>query len=477
MKRRVLFVVSILILLSSGLSSSFVFFYLERESLQGLDGQLETLATSIAATQPTREVLEDFERIDNLLMDQLGERRVDRLIRIYSAHQGRLLYANQNAQLLALPMPRNQGSPYTTRVGESFLRVLEVPTPDFLLQVAVLMDPILARRKLWESTFFVFLLFSGGLTFLITALGTRSMLRPLESLTSTVQELTKSFDQSPESVRRTIHSLSVAAERWKQAPEAGEIGVLQQSVARFAELTASLLGVWEKETAILMHEIKTPLTVMRNQLDEIIRGSRPGGPEGLRPVQAEIDRLSRLTRDFVHWARLSTSPGQDRVHAVSVHDLVEEQLGSLEPPDRARVETSLDLSVRAFCDPEHLRQILRNLIENALKYSPPGGRIGIACKLNQLSVEDQGPGIPEGVRKRLGAPFNRSAESTGFGLGLAWVDALCRRYGWSFLSQVPAAGRHRVTVGFSDPASSFPPSPWDRAETEPPPSDGPETQR
>ena len=122
----------------------------------------------------------------------------------------------------------------------------------------------------------------------------------------------------------------------------------------------------------------------------------------------------------------------------------------------ARVEAQGE---RVFTRPEHLQQVIRNLVDNALEYSPGGSRVEIVVQRGAIEVLDEGPGLPESVVRNLGTPFNRGRSPSsptgreGHGLGLALVISHCRRYGWEFSSHAEggdaeARPRHRVRIAF-----------------------------
>ncbi|HRO67549.1 MAG TPA: ATP-binding protein, partial [Pseudobdellovibrionaceae bacterium] len=97
---------------------------------------------------------------------------------------------------------------------------------------------------------------------------------------------------------------------------------------------------------------------------------------------------------------------------------------------------------------------LRNLAENALKYSPADRPVRMVVRAGEVVVRDEGKGLPRKVRAHLGTPFNRGstkgAEAGSSGLGLALVEAVCRRYHWAFSNEV-SEGFHSCRIRF--PAS------------------------
>lgn len=398
------------------MTTGFVFLYLSHESRLQTDQQLETLATSIVASGINRELLTDFDRVDDLLMDRLGGTRVDRMIQIYEIQNSgpspfRLVYANGPAQLIALPQPTGTTSAHSVNVGPHLLRVLETLAGHYLIQVAVTMDPVLSRSRIWERRFTGLLLFMTLLTTGLTLVAVQIVLRPMRQTTASLEHVTRTLHPDPGHLREATEALRGLSRRWiNGSNRRDEIGRLQGSLSQFAEVVAILFESWDRQFAILMHEIKTPLAYIRNDL---------ASEAPMKKISQEVDRLAALARDFIQWSQLNSVRKEDRVYAVRVDEVVKrvvrDGLGEIE-------------ETRLFAEPEHVEQLVRNLVENARRH----GRDPIQVKLQNetLTVTDQGPGIPETVLTQIGAPFNRGPESDGSGLGLAWITAVCKRYGW-----------------------------------------------
>ncbi|MCJ7629460.1 MAG: ATP-binding protein, partial [Longimicrobiales bacterium] len=123
-----------------------------------------------------------------------------------------------------------------------------------------------------------------------------------------------------------------------------------------------------------------------------------------------------------------------------------------------RVEASLDENLRAWVDPGAFRQILLNLLENAVKYGPPDQIVDVRLRKGatgtiQLLVEDEGEGIPEGRRQEIFAPYSRLERDrdsgvAGSGIGLAVVRELARRQGASVRVEDSLSGGARFVVSF-----------------------------
>ena len=214
------------------------------------------------------------------------------------------------------------------------------------------------------------------------------------------------------------------------------------------------------------HELRTPLAALKLQAQSL---QRAGGDEGardlaIRRLSAGIDRATRLVEQLLVLARQQGGPqsgGAAPTHAlVSLDDLARAELAELAALAHARhIGLGLDVAQpgAVMGNEEALRILLRNLVDNAIKYTPEGGTVDVALRQPDawhlvLSVEDSGPGIPEDQRDRAFDRFYRvpGAPASGSGLGLAIVKSIAQQHGATVsLSSSGRLGGLRVDVGFA----------------------------
>lgn len=218
------------------------------------------------------------------------------------------------------------------------------------------------------------------------------------------------------------------------------------------------------------HELRSPLTALKLQAQALRSNGRtedtPAEREaGIQRLNQGIDRAIRLVEQLLVLARAEAGSGLtgttvdlQPVLGMAVADVLPQArlkqidlgLADAHPPAMARVQG----------EPEALRVLLRNLLDNAVKYTPAAGRVDVSLALVQgrpvLTVEDSGPGIPAEDRDRVFDRFYRSsaaASETGSGLGLAIVQAIALRHGARLeLAHSERLGGLRVSV-------IFPPAP------------------
>ena len=197
-------------------------------------------------------------------------------------------------------------------------------------------------------------------------------------------------------------------------------------------------------TADASHELRSPLSRLRAELEIALRRSRTPGEyeELLRSSLEEVERLSGLTEELLTLARLDAGEGAQAPPApVLVADVLTEAVARVAPEARRR-EIALDADVRPGIAvevvPGALAMVIENLLSNALKFSPPHGRVTIralaAGSEALLSVSDSGPGIPPEEIPRLFERFFRGRASQtlgapGAGLGLAICRAVVEARG------------------------------------------------
>ncbi len=197
--------------------------------------------------------------------------------------------------------------------------------------------------------------------------------------------------------------------------------------------------------ANVSHELKTPLTSILGYVETLLDGAVHDPHNNVRfleKIQQQVRRLSALVSDLLSLARIEAPARAATPPLVDWREVVTEAAARWRDPiDRKRLELTIDccgepLVVRA--DPEDLRQILDNLLDNAISYTPAGGaicvRVGRDAAHGVLEVADTGIGIPREALGRIFERFyrverGRSRELGGTGLGLSIVRNLVRRLG------------------------------------------------
>jgi len=255
-------------------------------------------------------------------------------------------------------------------------------------------------------------------------------------------------------ISRPLRRLTVAAgavaegelDHQVQVRSRDELGRLGYA---FNEMTARLQAARQMQVdfiANVSHELRTPLTAIKG-LVETLRDGAVDDTEVrdrfLGAMEGETDRLIRLVNDLLILSRADSRALALRLEAVNLGDLAETSVERLSP---LAVEHDITLCVKvhsdaplALADPDRMEQVLLNVLDNAVKFSPSGSEVvvevaGGSDESVQVKVRDQGIGIPAATLPRIGERFfradrARSRADGGSGLGLAIARALVEAHG------------------------------------------------
>jgi two-component system, OmpR family, sensor kinase len=230
----------------------------------------------------------------------------------------------------------------------------------------------------------------------------------------------------------------------------GEIGHLAE---RFEEMTGRLMESEARERNFLMsvsHELRTPLTAIRGHVAALAEGVIDDPEQQVRSlaiVAVEAARLERLVGDILDLARLDVHRFTMLAEEVGMEQVVERAYDTFAEQARTRsIDFSVDVRARPVIvsDGDRVLQIVDNLLSNAFRATPDGGRIAIELGQDNgtihVAVEDNGPGIAADQRERLFRPFV-SGSGGGTGLGLAIARELSHALGGSIeLDSEPGRG-------------------------------------
>jgi two-component system sensor histidine kinase BaeS len=214
--------------------------------------------------------------------------------------------------------------------------------------------------------------------------------------------------------------------------------------------------------AELSHEMRTPLAVLRGEVECLIDGLRPLDAAALQSLQAEVARLTRLVEDF-HQLALSDLRALPCTFApLDAAALVREAAARVAARAAAggleltcELSASAEPALGAEWDRQRIEQLLANLLENSLRYTNAPGRIRLVLAAGggqaTLTLDDSAPGVPAAEMPRLFEPLyradpSRSRLSGGSGLGLAICQAIVRSHGGRIEAAASRLGGLRVAV-------------------------------
>jgi two-component system, OmpR family, sensor histidine kinase MprB len=239
----------------------------------------------------------------------------------------------------------------------------------------------------------------------------------------------------------------------KATTSGDEVGRLSAS---FTSMLDALSASRRQQHQLVMdasHELRTPLTSLRTNVDVLQRGHELSSEDRdavVADLDAELGELSDLVAELVDLAT-DVRSGEE-LAPITLTEVAEPVV------ERARRRTEREIAIetgRAIvleARPEAVARAIRNLVDNAAKFSPPGAPIRVEIQGGRLTVHDQGAGVPEGERERIFDRFHRVESSRtlpGSGLGLAIVRQVAEAHGGEvFAGPSPDGG---AAIGFSIP--------------------------
>jgi len=394
------------------------------------DYQLQQMALS----------LRDQGEVASAQAGPLADEQLDFVIQIWTI-DGRTIYASRAHE--SLPARALLGL-HTLNVDGRAWRTYSVATRERVIQVA---QPIEIRQRLaahaaWRSAL-PLLLMTPLAALAIWWLAAHN-LAPLDRLAREV---------------RSRDARSLAPVPTGGLPD--EVAPLASALNALLERLRSSLDSQRAFVADAAHELRSPLTALKLQL----RLLRQAGDDATRSaaiesVGAGIDRAARLIEQLLTLARSEPGAAPAPPETVDLGELAREVLAAMHPLARDRgSELVLDAvgAVVVVGERSALAAAVRNLIDNAIRYSPPGSRVDVRVWQQDgagwLRVDDVGPGIPPAERERVFDRFYRrpGAGEEGSGLGLAIVRSVADRHGATLtLDDSPGRGL-RATLRFPAP--------------------------
>lgn len=263
-----------------------------------------------------------------------------------------------------------------------------------------------------------------ALALLLAVFLSRTLTRPIRELTAATQVTAKG--ELPQQV--PVRSRD-------------ELGQLAKSFNRMSTDLAQSLDLRRQMTADIAHELRTPISIILGHAEAVHDGVLPASPDTFEIIREEAGRLEHLVEDL---------------RTLSMADAGELKLTlRLYPPEKilndiqkvySHQAQQKEISLRAEVtdrlpeieiDPERIREVFNNIIENALRYTPEGGSITLSAKMDQdavdMRVQDTGPGVPPEELEAIFERFHRieasrSRDAGGSGLGFAIAKSIVEKH-------------------------------------------------
>lgn len=436
LRTRVALLAAAVVLLSAMLMAGATFLFVSRALYQDVDTQLTVRADGMTALAKTGQLADDPKR---LLTGTVFSTNITIALVEPDGHAygvGDVPFEDAEREIAASTNPPGKLNQSLRTVGNYRVLARKLSDGNTLVMAQSLDHTDAILRRLASV-----LLVAGGIGVAFAAVaGTlvaRGGLRPVARLTDAAEHVAATNDLTP-------------------IPVAGKDELARLTEA-FNAMLAALAESRERQARLVAdagHELKTPLTSLRTNLELLIAASEPGAPpipaadmvELRSDVVAQIEELSTLVGDLVDLAR------EDTQNAVFEECDLEEILADALARVRRR-RTDVDFEVQAqswfvFGEASGLSRAVLNVLDNAAKWSPPGRSVQVSLRqtgpeVAQLVVADSGPGIPPEDRELVFERFYRAAATRsmpGSGLGLAIVRQVVERIGGRVVAEQSPTG-------------------------------------
>ena len=444
--------------------STFLYLTLSRSLYRGIDVKIKSIGEVIASSSTNPYSQYSFSNIDRMLEDSFGLKPVTKFIQVLD-ESGRIGRKSQNLQHFQLPISiralknASQGKitfETTKALGKYPLRMVTVPVIRGrhiinIVQVATSLEQVGEALKtllliLWITVPSALVVASLGGLFLAN-----KALKPVDEITKTARMITsKRLDQRIK-LRKTKDEIGRLAETFNDM-----ISRLGRSFKQIRQFSADA-----------SHELRTPLTILKGEMEVGLRRRRR--PEEYRKILnsnlEEVNHMTQIVDDLLFLSKADMGEVHLQKHPINLTKLVSEvgaQAKMIAMAKDIKVHISKDSDVPVIGDRLRLRELLLNLVDNAVKYTPEGGEMMISLERDddrvKLRVMDNGIGIPTEDQPHIFDRFfrvdkARSREAGGSGLGLSICKWIVEAHGGeiSVESEVAKGSLFTVTLPLAPP--------------------------
>ena len=439
LRRRVAYLTTVAVALAVAVTSVAGYVTLRISLYNALDEELVETASSLAAVPVAQDIrtlgglTERALRVGNVSVAAI---RTDGEIFYVPDERDHLVVGPEELAVARLQSGYSARSGVTSG-GEEY-RVVAVPITDLGNYALVLGRPLQPTNDILSSLWLVLIIFGVGGVIIAAVVGAyvaRSSLRPVRELSAAVEHVSVTKELTPITIKAS-----------------GDIAVLAES---FNQMLRSLASSRERQAQLIAdagHELRTPLTSLRTNIELLAADASSGMLKQqdridiLADVKAQLVEFTELIGDLVQLARDETASSPE---PLDFRNIVNSAV------DRVRLRAHgllFDVELNPFYvvgDSDTLERAVTNLLDNSVKWSPPGGTIRVQLEGDRLRVADQGPGISEADLPFIFDRFYRgdtARQTPGTGLGLSIVAQTVTQHGGWIRAGRSAQGGAEFTV-------------------------------
>jgi two-component system sensor histidine kinase MprB len=313
-------------------------------------------------------------------------------------------------------------------------RVLTLPAPGYAVQVA--RDVSEMNSTLHRIGIFLILIAAAGIA-VAAGLGlgvSRAALAPVRRLTETTERVTETGDLS--------ERIDVSGQ--------DELGRLAGSFNTMLAALEESSRAQRQLVADASHELRTPLTSLRTNIEVLARGNTLPAGERERLLDDVVEQTGEMTALIAELIELARGQRQQEDAEEVRLDLIAADAVERTRRNRPTVAFTTDLQESVVHGaPSTIERAVSNLLDNAAKWSPPGGEIEVAVRDGEITVRDHGPGIAEEDLPYVFDRFYRASSARGLpgsGLGLAIVKQVAEAHGGTVVAERPEGGGTRMRM-------------------------------
>lgn len=437
------FLILLLSLSAVGIVLSISFsYYLNSTRLELIDQQLRSSAVALINLELDNIKKIKFKEAEQVIAEEIGSPGIGKFFIIRNERE-EIIFKSIRATLMNINPP-NFPQFYTYKTNGQTVRILNLYLPtksNRSLQIGAILDPTVFDWDFISKKMAIYLAMILLPILVFAFILTNYLLRPLKLMANHLQQAANDLQNLalvPILPKKLIKFTK------KTYLNNDEFSKLVESTNHLLERININYKITKPWTYQLAHEIKTPLSILHFDVESLADEKR-NTPLIINSMNEQIGRISNTVSQFLEWASVENTQQKDNLFAIRIRSSIDDQVRNLERIYPGRIDYLVKEDFTVISNPQHLQQLISNLLTNALNYSPENSRVTIESFDNTLRIADQGTGIPKEVLERMGQPFNCGPQNQQFkhkrsGLGLAWINTLSKLYNWNLDIQSGEAG-------------------------------------